>query len=173
MPSAQPTEKGKAPGFALASLILGILSLLGGFALLVPPILAIIFGHIGKSKSEKTAGGAGSGMALAGLIMGYLSVVMIPIIGLLAAMAIPAFHKVRTVSQEKAIMNNMRQLSGAADQYFLETGTTIVNFESLVGEDHYVKVLKPVAGETYPREYTFGQSIVVKKSDGKELSYAP
>jgi len=50
--------------------------------------------------------------------------IVVVIIGLLAAMAIPAFQKVRQSSQDKAVMNNMRQLGAAADQYFLENGTS-------------------------------------------------
>jgi type IV pilus assembly protein PilA len=45
--------------------------------------------------------------------------IVVVIIGLLAAMAIPAFQKVRTNSQDKAVLNNARQISAAADQYYL------------------------------------------------------
>ena len=48
--------------------------------------------------------------------------IVVVIIGLLAAMAFPAFQKVRQSSQDKAVLNNARQLSAAADQYFLENG---------------------------------------------------
>lgn len=75
--------------------------------------------------------------------------IVVVIIGLLAAMAIPAFQKVRETSQEKAIINNLRQLSGAADQYFLEEGAASAAYADLVGTDKYVKSLSPVAGEDY------------------------
>jgi type IV pilus assembly protein PilA len=39
--------------------------------------------------------------------------IVVVIIGLLAAMAIPAFQKVRTGSQDKTVLNNARQLSAA------------------------------------------------------------
>ena len=39
--------------------------------------------------------------------------IVVVIIGLLAAMAIPAFQKVRQSSQDKAVLNNARQLSAA------------------------------------------------------------
>ncbi|MBI5771009.1 MAG: prepilin-type N-terminal cleavage/methylation domain-containing protein, partial [Verrucomicrobia bacterium] len=39
--------------------------------------------------------------------------IVVVIIGLLAAMAIPAFQKVRTSSQDKAVLNNARQLAAA------------------------------------------------------------
>jgi len=49
--------------------------------------------------------------------------IVVVIIGLLAAMAIPAFQKVRQSSQDKAVLNNARQLSAASDQYFSRTAS--------------------------------------------------
>lgn len=46
--------------------------------------------------------------------------IVVVIIGLLAAMAIPAFQKVRTSSVGKAMENDARQIASAAQQYFLE-----------------------------------------------------
>jgi type IV pilus assembly protein PilA len=48
--------------------------------------------------------------------------IVVVIIGLLAAMAIPAFQKVRRSSLEKTVLNDARQLGSAAQQYFLEHG---------------------------------------------------
>ena len=48
--------------------------------------------------------------------------IVVVIIGLLAAMAVPAFNKVRQTATEKTILNDLRQLSAAAAQYFLENG---------------------------------------------------
>lgn len=79
--------------------------------------------------------------------------IVVVIIGLLAAMAIPAFQKVRRTSQEKTILNNLRQLNAAAQQYFLEatSGATTVGFTNLVGPgtDMYIKSVQPVRGEVY------------------------
>ena len=87
--------------------------------------------------------------------------IVVVIIGLLAAMAIPAFQKVRETSQTKAITNNLRQLASAADQYFLENGVTSVLSADLVGteEGKYVKKFNPVAGETYSPTITQGVAI--------------
>jgi type IV pilus assembly protein PilA len=85
--------------------------------------------------------------------------IVVVIIGLLAAMAIPAFQKVRETSQTKAITNNLRQLASAADQYFIENGVTEVAQTELVGTDKYVKTLNAVAGETYPATITQGSAI--------------
>ncbi|HAV12756.1 MAG TPA: pilus assembly protein [Opitutae bacterium] len=78
--------------------------------------------------------------------------IVVVIIGLLAAMAIPAFQKVRQTSQEKTVVNNLRQLASGADQYFLEAGLSSVTSAILVGSGStfYVKQFKPVAKETYP-----------------------
>lgn len=81
--------------------------------------------------------------------------IVVVIIGLLAAMAIPAFQKVRETSQKKTIINNLRQIASGADQYFLEEGKTTVDVsDDLVGNDKYVKTLKKVADETYPATVT-------------------
>jgi type IV pilus assembly protein PilA len=87
--------------------------------------------------------------------------IVVVIIGLLAAMAIPAFQKVRTSSQDKAILNNARQLASAADQYFLENGVSQVAQSLLVGPDNYVKALNTVAGETYPATFSQGVTITI------------
>ena len=92
--------------------------------------------------------------------------IVVVIIGLLAAMAIPAFQKVRASSQDKAAINNARQLSAAADQYFLEAGVSTAGITSLVGTSYYVKVLKTVANETYPMFYTQGQPVTVSNISG-------
>jgi len=77
--------------------------------------------------------------------------IVVVIIGLLAAMAPPAFTKVRTVSQQKTIINNLRQINAAAQQYMMEQGVSQVTQANIVGPgtDCYIKVLTPVAGETY------------------------
>ena len=87
--------------------------------------------------------------------------IVVVIIGLLAAMAIPAFQKVRASSQDKAVTNNLRQLGGAADQYFLEKGVSSVNTTDLVGSDatQYIKTVTPVAGETYATTLLQGAAV--------------
>ena len=52
--------------------------------------------------------------------------IVVVIIGLLAAMAIPAFQKVRTSSIEKTLINDAKQVAGAANQYMMENGLSIV-----------------------------------------------
>ena len=47
--------------------------------------------------------------------------IVVAIIGLLAAIAIPNFVKARTTSQTNACINNLRQIDGAKQQWALET----------------------------------------------------
>jgi type IV pilus assembly protein PilA len=100
--------------------------------------------------------------------------IVVVIIGLLAAMAIPAFQKVRQSSQDKAVLNNARQLAAAADQYFLENGVSTVAKDNLVGAANYVKALNLVASEAYPDNYTQGVTITIGAIAGvRTLTYAP
>jgi prepilin-type N-terminal cleavage/methylation domain-containing protein len=50
--------------------------------------------------------------------------IVVAIIGLLAAIAIPNFVKARATSQANACINNMRQIDAAANQFALEQGKT-------------------------------------------------
>jgi prepilin-type N-terminal cleavage/methylation domain-containing protein len=48
--------------------------------------------------------------------------IVVAIIGLLAAIAIPNFVRARAVAQANACINNLRQIDGAASQFALEQG---------------------------------------------------
>ena len=50
--------------------------------------------------------------------------IVVAIIGLLAAIAIPNFIRARTTSQKNACINNLRQIDGAKHQWALESGGT-------------------------------------------------
>lgn len=77
--------------------------------------------------------------------------IVVAIIGLLAAIAIPNFVKARETSQKNACLNNLRQIDGAIDQWALEakksTGNAVIEAEMLT----YLKGGLPVcpAGGAY------------------------
>ena len=73
-----------------------------------------------------------------------------------------------------AIMNNLRQLAAAADQYYLENGKTQVTLDEIVGETKYVKKLVAADGENY-RQIAFaqGKPLVVTTAGGFTMTYAP
>jgi type IV pilus assembly protein PilA len=100
--------------------------------------------------------------------------VVVVIIGLLASLALPSFLKVRNNAQDKSILNNARQLSAAADQYYLETGASYAASSSLVGSTNYIKTLGTIAAETYPDYYTQGITITITGVAGtRTITYTP
>ena len=50
--------------------------------------------------------------------------IVVAIIGLLAAIAIPSFMQARTTSQQNACINNLRQIEGAQEQWMLENNAS-------------------------------------------------
>jgi type IV pilus assembly protein PilA len=99
--------------------------------------------------------------------------IVVVIIGLLAAMAIPAFQKVRATSQNKAITNNLRQYASAAQQYMLELGATQAAYGDLVGDGLYISTLETVAGEDYTglTVNINDTQVTAQKSDGTTITY--
>lgn len=75
---------------------------------------------------------------------------------------------------ERAVLNNLRQLAAAADQFYLENGKTSATYDDLVGATKYVKVLNPVDGENYRSiQFSQGTTLVVTTASGYAISYAP
>ena len=78
--------------------------------------------------------------------------IVVAIIGLLAAIAIPNFVKARENAQLNSIFNNLRIIEGAKDQWALEnkkgTGDTVANVTVI---SDYLKggTVKSVVNETY------------------------
>jgi len=93
------------------------------------------------------------------------AMVVIVVIGLMAAMAIPAFQKVRQSAQEKACFNNERQLAAAFNQYQLENDRGAKSWSDIVGADKYVKTMPAcLAGGVYSAEFDKDGHYTVKCS---------
>ena len=114
MPSSGGSQ---APGTAVASLVLGIVSLVTcwlGFIFAIP---GIICGHLALSRirqSGETMGGRG--MALAGLIMSYVAPVLM-IIAIFASLGMGAIGKVSEKADVTKGMALARQVAVAARQH--------------------------------------------------------
>lgn len=66
----------------------------------------------------------------------------------------------------------MRQLGGAADQHFLENGTSNAAINSLVGSSAHVKSIGTAANEIYPANHTQGEPFIVTGIAGvRTLTY--
>jgi len=69
--------------------------------------------------------------------------IVVAIIGLLAAIAIPNFIKARATSQANACINNLRQIDGAINEWALETGQSTgatVTGNSIMTVSAYIKL---------------------------------
>jgi len=74
--------------------------------------------------------------------------IVVAIIGLLAAIAIPNFVRARQTSQANACINNLRQIDGAAQQWALETKQAPDVSYGIADISSYLKnsVICPAAG---------------------------
>lgn len=108
----------KRSGWAIASLVFGIC-----FFIPLAFLLAIIFGIVGLVKISKSKGALiGQTMAIVGLVLGGLQILLIPIIALLSAIAIPNFVRARETAQASACVANLETIDTAKNMYALENG---------------------------------------------------
>ena len=87
--------------------------------------------------------------------------IVVAIIGLLAAIAIPNFVKARATSQANACINNLRQIDAAAQQFALEqhksTGDSITYPDDLTP---YIKMNKDNSVPPCPAGGTYADNTV-------------
>ena len=96
--------------------------------------------------------------------------IVVAIIGLLAAIAIPNFVKARTTSQQNACINNLRQFDGAAQQWALEykQGPSVsVNLTSI---QPYIKLQNGGVLPTCPASGNYSANWAVSSSPTCSLS---
>jgi prepilin-type N-terminal cleavage/methylation domain-containing protein len=87
--------------------------------------------------------------------------IVVAIIGLLAAIAIPNFVKARGTAQKNACINNLRQMEGAQEQWALENKK---NDESDVVEADVNKYIKGEAKPICPGGGTVSYGAKVKNT---------
>jgi type II secretory pathway pseudopilin PulG len=81
-------------------------------------VVAVILGHISSSQIRKSAGRLkGAGMSLAGMILGYVGIAFIPIILIIAAIAIPNLLKARMAANEATAVGSLRTIATASITY--------------------------------------------------------
>jgi type IV pilus assembly protein PilA len=108
-PTGQETTSGKA----IASLVMGILVFIPFSA-----VAAIILGHLALSEIKKSAGRLkGQGLATAGLILGYAEIVMIPVVLIIAAIAIPNILRAKIAANEASSVGVLRTYNRAIISY--------------------------------------------------------
>lgn len=111
-PGVSPAA-GETSGKAIASLVFGLFLFFFPFS-----IVAIIFGHLSLSDIKKSAGRlTGQGLAIAGLVLGYAGVAFIPIVLIIAAIAIPNLLRARIAANESSAMAGTRTIMAAEMSY--------------------------------------------------------
>ena len=81
---------------------------------------------------------------------------------------------IRSISQQKAMLNNLRQIAAARDQFQLENGRPPASMDELVGETKYIRRLNPVDGENYAGLSLFaGSPLTVTTLNGVSVTYDP
>ena len=82
--------------------------------------------------------------------------IVVAIIGLLAAIAIPNFVRARTSSQTNACINNLRQIDGATQQWALETKQAATVTPTEANITPYLKTVPtcPAGGVSFATSYT-------------------
>lgn len=116
MPQPMFAGQQQTDGKATGSLILGILSMLC-FSFLAG-IPAVVLGHMSRKNIRESMGRLkGDGMALAGLIMGYISIAAIPMVLIIAAIAIPNLLRAKLAANEAGAKATIRTLNTAQVSY--------------------------------------------------------
>ena len=118
-PALGPSAEGsifpaQTSGKAIASLVCGL------FTFVFPmSILAIVLGHLSVSEIRRSAGRLkGESIAITGLVLGYVGLAIIPVVLIIAAIAIPNLLRARVAANESSAMASVRQLAAAEIAYF-------------------------------------------------------
>ena len=117
-PAAAPRR-----GLALASLILGILSIPTLGCLLVGAVAGIVLGIVALVRANRDPHEyGGKGLAIAGIAASALSLLLVIPIGIIAAIAIPSLLRARISANEAATIGDIRTVISAETAYHSFSG---------------------------------------------------
>lgn len=164
----RPTAEVKS-GLAIASMVLGILGFLTAFILigLVFAPIGLILGIVALVKIKKKPHlYGGQGFAIAGVILSSLVVLVLPII---AAIAIPNLLAARRAANEGAAISSLRTLSGAEQTMMSSKNGLCGDLKELAA----AKLIDPVMANGEKSGYRFAVINVPKIGGGCELHATP
>jgi uncharacterized protein DUF4190 len=106
-------------GYAIASLVLGILSLPTIGLLLVGAMASVILGVVALVKADRQPQEyGGKGMAITGIVLSGVSILVMPfLLGIVAAIAIPSFLRARVSANEAAAIGDVHVVITAEALY--------------------------------------------------------
>jgi hypothetical protein len=139
-PEAQTPAKPKTSGLAIASLILALCSV---FTFGLSAIVGLILGIVGLSSINKSAGQLkGAGLAIAGIVISAAGLVVIPLMGMMIAILMPAVSKARDQAKTAMMMARAKQLGLAIAMYSED------NDDRLPPSETWPVVLQPYIGDS-------------------------
>lgn len=91
-----------------------------------------------------------------------------------SAAASPSSDELLRSNRQKAILNNLRQLAAAIEQFQLENKRPPSSLDELVGDTKYIRRLNAVNGEDYSfNPLVAGGTLTVTDSEGQVVTYDP
>ncbi|UQU62039.1 DUF4190 domain-containing protein [Couchioplanes caeruleus] len=154
-------------GMAVASLVLGVVGVLGGWCTFaVPCVLAVVFGYAGLGQTRGGARG-GRGMAIAGLVLGVVPVAVIALIlvlGGVGALVAPISSMSRAAGERAAPADGPREKGAVVA---LDAPLTIN-----LADGHYLKLgmaLQLDAGRTGPIDTSAAAGLAVDLYTGRSI----
>jgi flagellar basal body-associated protein FliL len=157
-------------GMAVASLVLGIVGVLGGWCTFaVPCILAVIFGYVGLGQTRSGAR-RGRGMAIAGLVLGVVPMavlVVILIFGGIGALLAPMSSASSRMSGDSVTSEQTPAPRGKGVVVALEEPLTIK-----LADGHYLRLgmaLQLAAGQSDQLDTSAAIRLAVDEYTGREI----
>ncbi|HYM74636.1 MAG TPA: DUF4190 domain-containing protein [Candidatus Dormibacteraeota bacterium] len=134
IPPPLPAAPAETSGKAITSLVCGLM-----FFIPFAFVAAVIFGHLALSEIKKSAGRLkGDGLAIAGLVLGYMWVVSIPVVLIIAAIAIPNLLRARMAANESSAVASMRTITTAEVTYTASHNGYACSLSDLGGGDQLI-----------------------------------
>lgn len=147
-------------GMAIASLVIGIVSVVTLGGLCVGPLLGLVFGIIAIYKaSGNPAVYGGKGLAIAGIVLSIMS----PGPGIIAAIAIPNLLKSRQAANEAMAIGSIRTIANAEATHQADKGN-FVDLGTLAAEG----LIDSVLGSGTKSGYMF-RCTAFEDADGTQM----
>ncbi len=145
-PILPPLPRPPAPescGLALASLLLGISSLVMICLAPLTALPAVICGHLARARIRRSGHGlTGEGLALGGLVTGYMAIALLALGGLIAAVSIPRVTEHRQIARNETCVANLKAIQAAKTAWAVEfkrRPSDIPTDTDLFGPDKYLR----------------------------------